>query len=291
MKIASIAGLLLLLLTALPGAQEGDPEPTSLLAQYQERYPFISMEDTVFTFESEFLVPEGYQYVDSSRLRPFANWVARFPLWHRWKSVGIWKGGIAFDREEISRVVHIPWRGPVYTDRGFPLRILAEWYRLKGREYDLTITPRLGDTLNYRNFLNHKVSFSGTGALKLVPATGRDSSSFEFYRFLNVGMEHQSYASIAANGDSISASEVQPGDLLAGWGKRGLEGDVYLIMNVLVNEQGDKLYAVATGCEEACDFHIPLVTLDRSNPWLNQDQLEKLVSSNPNWGYFRFATE
>lgn len=286
------AGLLLLCGGSIPAqTQTPDSGSTSpLVAWYHDQYPFISMNDSIYTFESEFTVPEGYFRPDSSELTPFQNWISRFPIWHQYKAVGIWKGGKAFEKDQVSRVVHIPWRGPTYTDVGFPLRILSEYCRRNCTEFGLRfVTKGDGDTLDYARWLKSKEAISALGSPRLVPAPERDSSEFEFYRFLNMAMQHQTYRSLAANGDSLSAEQVRPGDLLVGHDDRGRTGKAYVILNMLVNDLGDRLYAVATGCPapDACDFHIPLVTLDRSFPWLTQVQLEALVNEYPHWGYIR----
>ncbi len=282
-----ILATVLLILGSVPVHGQATATGDSLRNWYLQQYPFISIEDTVFTFETEFIIPEGYSRPDSSEWTPFQNWVARFPLWHQWKAVGVWKGGKAFENEEISRVVHIPWKGRVYTEVGFPLRIMAEFLRKENREYDFRVIPHLGDTLDYKTFLSSKVARSGRGEVVLVPAAERDSSAFEYYRFLNACMQNQDYASLAANCDSITLEEAAPGDLLIGHDERGRTGSVFMVMNVLVNGDGEKLYTVARGCPEACDFHIPLLTLKRDFPWVTADQLKALVDDLPTWGGFR----
>lgn len=265
----------------------------SLVTWYHEEYPFISMTDSIYTLESEFPFPAGYARPDESALTPFQNWVSRLPLWHRWKPVGIWSGGKAFERDEVSRVVHIPWRGPAYTDLGFPLRIVAEYCRKVRRDYELAIvTKDNGDTLNYGLWLRSKVVLGPLGGAKCVPAVERDSSALEFYRFLSEGMRLQTYKSLAANCDSLADEDVRPGDLLIGHDERGRQGKVYLVLGMLVSEAGEPLYTVATGCPEpqACDYHVPLVTLDRNNPWINRAQVQALVDDLPQWGYFRFRS-
>ncbi len=272
----------------MPDADTGSTNP--LVAWYHEQYPFISMTDTIYTFESEFTFPEGFSRPDSSALTPYQNWVARIPIWHQYKAVGVWKGGKAFEKDEVSRVVHIPWRGPTYTDLGFPLRILAEFCRRNRTEFGMQIvTKGDGDTLDYGAWLKGKEVLSPLGSPRLVPALERDSSELEFYRFLNMAMQHQTYQSLAANGDSLPGDQALPGDLLIGHDDRGKTGKAFVILNMLVNDTGDRLYAVATGCPapDACDFHIPLVSLDRNFPWLNQTQLEELVRDYPHRGYFR----
>jgi hypothetical protein len=263
-------------------------KPLSLYEWYRQRYDFISMKDTVFTFESEFKLPPGYLRPDSAELSPFQYWVSRFPLWHRWKPVGVWKGGKAYEKDEVARVVHLPWRGPNYRDCAIPVRILAEFLHYRQREFDLWVIPHLGDTLRYRDWLNGKAYYGGRGEVFIRPGESREPSKEEYYRFLDLCLKNTSYRSLAANCDSIAPDQVAPGDLFIAYDKTGRKGRAYMILNMVNNNKGEKLYAVATGCPEACDFHIPLLNEDRDYPWVTLDRIKSLGDGFPYAGFFRF---
>lgn len=279
---------LLLFAAIMTYAQSAEAESTdSLVNWYQERYPFLSQRDTVYTFESEFVFPDGYDRPDPEVLTPYQNWISHFPLWHRHLPVGAFRGGRAFAPEDISRVVDLPWRGPTHTDLGFSLRILAEWLRYRQRDFDLVYVPPHGDTLSYGKWLSSKPVLTAQGAVKLVPAQERDSSAFEYYRFLKTCMEHMDYAALAQNADSVPPGRVRPGDLLVGHSEDGTKGRVFIVLTMLVNNAGGRLYAVATGCEEACDLHIPLTGPSRNSPWITVEQMSSLVEEYPRQAYLR----
>ncbi len=259
-----------------------------IVAWYHQHYPFISMTDSIYTVESEFRFPESFTRPDSSELNHYQNWVAHLPLWHRYKSVGIWKGGKAYEFGEVSRVVHIPWRGPVFTDVGFPLLFLAEYLRYRNREPELTIVPRAGDTLDYITWLESKLVRDGRGHVKFIPGEKRDTSVYEYYQFLSAAMRNSTYASLAANCDSLSVAELAPGDMLIGHDEKGRHGCAYVILNVVQNKADERCFIVGTGCVEACDFHIPLFGSDRDYPWIAAEELEQLAASYPQKGFFRF---
>jgi len=233
-------------------------QPETLRDWYLKTYDFYSIKDTVFTFETEFEMPVGYRRPDSADLTPFQNWVSHFPLWHRWKPVGIWKGGKAFEADQISRVVHLPWKGPVFRDYAIPLRILAEFLRYHQCEFDLHVIPKLGDTLRYEDWLKGKPVYTGIGKV--------------FFK----------------NCDSIKDNEIAPGDLFIAHDEKGRTGSVYVVINMLVNDEGKKLYIVATGCSEACDFHIPLFNNNRNYPWITVERIRSLGSGMARSGFFRF---
>ena len=286
MKFIQLSLLLIIcfVLVAESRAETGE----QMAAASAEKYPFFTMKDTAFSFEGEFILPEGYRYLDSTELTPYQYWISGFPLWHRYKPVGMWKGRKQFEADEISRAVHLPWKGPSFRDVGFPIYIISEYLRHLHQESNFTVIPHFGDTLDYPTWLHSKMTLSGTGAVRLIPVEQRDSSVYEYFKLLDVAMRHSTYKSLATNSDSISVDDIAPGDLLIGHDERGREGSVYFVLNMIVNDSGENLYCVATGCPEACDFHIPLVNLDRDNPWIDTDRMFKLISDYPFYGVFRW---
>ncbi len=256
--------------------------------EYAKQYPFISLKDTIFTFETEFSFPEGYSRIEQKKLTEFQSWISFIPIWHQYKAVGIWKGMKAFEKEEISRVVHIPWRGQNHTDVGFPLRLFAEYYRLLNKDFDFNVSPKKGEQMSYDKWLKSDFRLGPMGGVKFIESQQRDSSSVEFYKYLNMAMQHSDYKSLAQNCDSISIKELAPGDLIVAHDKKSKKGKAFFVLNVIENNNGNKLYALATGCVEACDFHIPLFNLDRNHPWVDSERINQLIEKYPESGFFRW---
>jgi hypothetical protein len=270
-------------------ALAGDNPPAGIdRAWYVKHYDFMAIPDTFFTYEQQFKIPEGFHRPDSAALTPFQYWVSHFPIWHDGKSVGAIGGSILYDYHKICRAVHLPWRQRTFTDRAIPIRILAEWLRYRHREYDFQVIPKKGQLLTYRDWLKGTPVYNSDMKVSLKPAPQRDSSAYEFYDFLELCMYNTSYRSITQNCDSIPEAEVAPGDIYAGYDETGKKGFTYVIMNVFLNSAGEKLYAVATGCPLACDFHMPLVNNDRNNPWLTLAGVRALAPGTANTGFFRF---
>ena len=259
-----------------------------LVAWYQKHYPFVTMKDTIYTFETEYTLPSGYHWTDSSQLTPYQNWISHFPLWHRYKPVGRWRGGKAFEAQDVSRVVHLPWKGPIYKDVMFPLRIVAEYLLYTNHEYNFTVVPRAGDTLNYKTYLHSKVSRTGLGKVIVVPAPQREHSKVEYFNFLTDCMRNTNYKSLAASCDSISIDNVAPGDFLIGHDERGRKGVAYVVLNQITDDNNNKLFVVATGCDDPCDFHIPKLNEDKENPWISKERLLELIDGYPYHGIFRW---
>jgi len=103
-----------------------------------------------------------------------------------------------------------------------------------------------------------------------------------------MAMEHSSYKSLAANCDSITIEELAPGDLVITHDQKSKNGRVFLVLNMIENTKGNRLYALATGCSNACDFHIPLFNMERNNPWIDGDKINKILTEYPLSGLLRW---
>ena len=288
-KAIITSSLMIFLMTSALSAQEtAKPVDTaSINYRYKQNYDFVTMPDTIFTFEGEFILPEGYHHADSSELNAFQNYVANFPLWHRFMPVGSFKGKRVFQKEQISRPVHLPYNGPAYNDCSAPIRILAEYLHDHGREFDLTVVPKAGETMTYSKWLTHDITFGAKRAVQFKPGAAKDTTLKEYYTFMRNCLENTSYQSLGFNCDSIDAPDLMPGDLFVAHDSTGRKGVAFVVMHMLKNDKKEKLFAVATGCPEACDFHIPLFNNDKNNPWLTAAQIFKLNGDYPNRGFLR----
>ncbi|MFH1686449.1 MAG: DUF4846 domain-containing protein [bacterium] len=289
MKFVVIVAAVLMLLTSsdVNAQREMTPSNDSLIAWYHQHYPFSTMDDSIFTFSSEFNLPDGFAPLDSSSLSPFQNWVADFPLWHRWKAVGNFKKQKSFEPDSICRPVHLPYRGPRQSDRNIPIRILAEWLALSERWYDLVFLPHDGDTLTYDNFLRGRLLMDRRSRPYFEPSEERLHDLREFYSYMSVLMDHSSYHGLTRNCRELAVDSLLPGDLIIASNANGHKGQVWVMMHVIENSDGERRYCVATGCEQACDFYIPLLSGDRDQPWISTERLEGLGTQWERRGYYR----
>lgn len=263
-------------------------ETKSMNEQYREIYDFISIPDTAYNFYTEFKLPKDYHYLNPADLSSYQNWITDFPLWHRHKSLGNWKGAKVFDRDSVSRGIHIPWVGRNYVDHSFPIRILSEYYRFKNIEYSFSFQPNNGKLLTYANYLKGTIAKTARGEVIIKPGDTREPSDAEFYKLVHYIMNFNNYKLIAENCDEIKPEEVLPGDLFLSFSDNGREGLTYLIMNIIENKKGQRQYAIGSGCKDPCDFHIPKVNVNRHNPWISSEQIKAFRPLSTKSGFYRF---
>jgi len=281
-----------LLLLALP---LGLPAETVTVERnsewYNEHYPFMTLRGTVFTFESEFDWPEGFHRPDSSSLTSYQFWMSHLPLWHRSKNVTAFTRGKVYDAEEVSRVVHFPWRVTRLTDCAIPVQLMAEYRLLRGTESEWGYIPVRGDTLRYQAFLKSKAVYQVKRTVRLLESEKRDASEGEFNTFVDLCAQNTNYRSLTMNSDSVEIEQLAPGDLFIAHDKTGRIGEVWVVLCMLVNDDGDKLYTVGTGCPQTCAFHIPLFNDNRRFPWLTSDEIKELGADFSFSGFFRLRVD
>ena len=270
----------------------GNPEPRLIdFEDYVTQYPFMSYQGVPKTFDTEFEWPEGYRRVDSTDLTDFQYWVSYMPLWGTARPVGAPNKGLVYRPEEITRAYNLPWRTVAFYDNIIPYQLLVEYQLANGSWYDFKVAPVSGDTMTFKRWLEGRVVYSASDSLYFIPADPREATEDEFNRFFSMVGRNTDYLSLSRNCDSVADSDVLPGDLLIGRSERGDEGRVYIVACVLVNDEGEKLYGVATGCPDGCDLHIPLFNGRRDYPWITMETLKELIPEElTRKGFFRLKT-
>jgi hypothetical protein len=95
------------------------------------------------------------------------------------------------------------------------------------------------------------------------------------------------YESLTGMCKDVSEKKLSPGDMLISYDDNSKNGDVYIIMKIVKNNNGDRLFIIANGCENACDFYIPLFNNDRNYPWITLDDIKDQTEYKKNMGFYR----
>lgn len=262
-------------------------QPDRTYAWAKVQYPYLAYRDTIFTAESEFFWPEGFHRPDSQSLTPYQFWISYLPLWHSRRPVGSMFSGFIFKPEEVSRPVHFTRWKTKFADKTIPLELWGQFYLNLKRQFDLKIIPFVGKPLAYEDYLSNSVAYDMHGEVLYTPADKRPDSEDEFTGFVEFCDHQTTYRSLAANCDSISADDLKPGDMYITWNENGVKGKVAIVLTMIANPKGERLYTVGAGCPEECDFYIPLFNNDRNYPWISAAQIPVLFPSNGTAGFFR----
>jgi len=253
---------------------------------YKSTYTFLAL-DTLYTMESEFVLPDGYHRPDSSELSEWSWWISHFPLWHRYRPLNDWKGKRLAEADEVARVVYLPDHGTHFTPGAIPFRLAAEYLLWSNRTDDLVIVPKAGEEFTYSKWLSSKLVYSARKEVVFKPSEARPATPQEFQSMVKRAMEVTTCESLAQNCVKIDEAEVAPGDLYMSWDSASGEAVVLMIMYMVEDDKGDRMFAVATGCDDPCDVHIPFFTHDRNDPWLDLSEIAREVPNESQRGFYR----
>lgn len=272
------------------GALAGDKPLSRPFSWYQSQYPFMRHKDTTFTQESELRWPDGYHRLDSASLTNFQFWMTNLPLWYRGRSAAR-VAGLAHKAENIACVVHLPWRSVRYYDYTIPVQLKLEYYLMRGDTSAFVYLPREGDTITLAAFLHGTpISYRGK-ELRLQPADPRPVSDKEIDGLFDLCAKWSDYGVLAKNAEPVDSTAIRPGDMLIAQQNVPTAGKVFMILNILENDAGERLYLVGTSDSKPCDFYIPLANDEKQYPWLTMAQLMDLVRDYPTHGFFRFPID
>ena len=253
---------------------------------YIADYPFLEGRNKLYTYESEFVIPEGY-HIKTDKLSSYQKWVSRLPLWRKGKPVSALGKGIFIKVGEFSRRVQLPWRTSHFIDYIIPVQLAAEYLRFNRSIHKLEIIPNRGAPFTYMNWLKSEYFEDNQGNLTSIPSQKREDTEEEFRKFIDIIAFNINYKTLVKSCEPVKEKDLGPGDIWIAHDDKGREGRVYVILNVLENKKGDRLYAVGTGCPEACDFHIPLFNGDDDNPWITVEQIKEVGAEYPSKGFYR----
>lgn len=284
---AILIGLCCLIGSGALAAEKPQPRP---FAWYRAQYPFMRHMDTTFTQESELRWPDGYHRLDSAALTKFQFWMTNLPMWYSGRDAAR-VAGLAFKAKDISCVVHLPWRSVRYFDYTIPVQLYLEYCLMRGDTASFVYLPRAGETITPATFLSGSpISYRGQ-ELKFEPADSRPASEKELDAMFDLCAKWSDYGVLAKNAEPVDTSDLRPGDMLIAQKKVPTYGRVFVILNILENDKGERLYLVGTGDTKPCDFYIPLANDDKLYPWLTLSQLVGLASDYPTHGFFRFPID
>jgi hypothetical protein len=254
---------------------------------YKMQYPYMIMVDTVFSAESEFEWPKGFARIAEKKLTQYQNWVGHLPLWHSQRPVGTLYSGFKFKPEQIARPIHLTRWKTKFSDKTIAVHLWAQYLEVQTRFDDLKVCPTVGDTLTYRDFLSGTLAYGSRGQVVYTKTDKRPASHDEFASFMELCDQQITYKGLAEQCLPVAKDSLLPGDMYVTFHEEGIKGKVIFLLTGIVDGHGNKLFLIGEGCDEECDFHIPLLNGDKNYPWISVDQIAALYLPMAHAGYFR----
>lgn len=223
------------------------------------------------TVESRIETPEGYTRTDTTDDENFTNFVRNYPVKADGSSVLLYSGSEKRNQSAHVAVLELPIENEdLQQCADSIMRIYAEYYYATG-QYDKIkfhfVNGFLAEYSKWRE--GYRISFSGNDAYWTQSADFDDSYAC-FQKFMRIVFSYAGTLSMENESEPISLEEAQVGDVFL---KGGSPGHVVMILDVCVNEQGERAFLLAQGYMPAQEFHILKNELHENDPWYYESEI------------------
>jgi hypothetical protein len=248
------------------------------------RYPWLSPSARVRPLEATFAPPPGYTRLE---LEPdtFGAWLRGLPLRPAGTSVRDFQGGriLAGDDPRLAAVAELDvGTSNLQQCADSIIRLHAEWLWAQGQK------GRIG----YRFTSGHMASWSQYAAgdrarisgskVSWVRSAAADHSRASFRAYLDLVFTYAGTLSLQLEKNRPSRENIRPGDFFV---LGGSPGHAVLVLDVAVNESGERVALLGQGFIPAQDFH--LLSPGSEGPWF---PLQAGEVATPFWKPFPWSS-
>ncbi len=223
------------------------------------------------TVETRIATPEGYTRTDTTDDENFTNFVRNYPVKEDGSPVLLYNGSEKRNQSAHIAVLELPIESEdLQQCADSIMRIYAEYYYEAGQYEKIKFHFVNGFLAEYSKWREgYRINFSGNDA-SWVQSAGFDDSYVCFQKYMRMVFSYAGTLSMENESESISLEEAQVGDVFL---KGGSPGHVVMILDVCVNEQGEKAYLLAQGYMPAQEFHILKNPLHENDPWYYEEEI------------------
>jgi len=231
-------------------------------------FPWISNKNIEATIKKRFSPPDGFKRIQVKN-GSFAAWLRSLPLLADGSSVVDYNGCIKKTAKDttVAAVVNYPIKGKKLEQcMDIIQRLWAEYLWSQYQSNKICFYLPGGFLLNWEDWKNGlRPKYHGI-KVKLIQAAKPDSSRKNFEEYLweifyqsNTQTAYFAYPKIERN-------NVQIGDFIV---KKGKRGHAVLLLDLAINNFGNKIVLLGHGDTPACQFY--LLNYKKNNPWFPLD--------------------
>lgn len=220
------------------------------------------------TVETRINTPQGYTRTDDEN---FTNFVRNYPVKEDGSSVLLYNGSEKRSQSAHIAVLTLPIENEdLQQCADSIMRIYAEYYYSTG-QYDKIkfhfVNNFLAEYSKWRE--GYRITFNGNDTSWVQSATFDDSYEC-FQKYMRIVFSYAGTLSMENESEPILLEEARVGDVFL---KGGSPGHVVMIIDVCVNEQGEKAFLLAQGYMPAQEFHILKNPLHEDDPWYYENEI------------------
>jgi len=226
-------------------------------------YPWIKSKNIQQTIETRFPPPTGYERVKAPP-GSFGDWLRGLPLLPDSTPVKEYRGRIMVQANDttLAAVVNYDiFNKKLEQCMDIIIRLRAEYLRFKNKK-EISFFLPVKFLLNWADWARgYRPVFQGIN-ISLVQQEIPDSSRAAYEKYLREIFYYSGTQTAYFNYSKIEPGDVQIGDFIV---KKGKKGHTILIIDLVVNSQGEKMALIGHGDTPACQFYV--LNYRKGQPW------------------------
>ena len=223
------------------------------------------------TVQTRIVTPEGYERVPADS-GSFAEYLREYKLLPDGSKLPVYDG-TTIDSEYAAAVFDISLGDDGYQQcADTVIRLYSDYFYEKGQYDKISFQFSNGDVCDYEHWRKGKrMLVLGNFSLE-IPAAFPDDSEQQYRNYLKEVMNYAGTLSLMKESERISPDELRIGDIICN------DSHVVMIVDMAVNEKGEKCYLIGQSFIPAVCFHIVAdVNGKEASPCISQKKLEKEV--------------
>ena len=277
MSIRAVIPILYILNIAVAPAQEN----IFLSPQSHNLEKFIPLKE-------HFPPPAGYHRI-SLKSNSFAAYLRNLPLIDDSHNVQDYKGGIHLKAGDSSLAAIVPFDisgNRLWQCMDIILMLKIDYLKQENNVGAIEFPLPDGTTLSWPGWRNgFRLDFKGLQFYKIKSAT-QNSSDKNFKKYLNTIFSYSNTQTFHHHYPRISLDVIKAGNFIV---KKGKKGHAVLIVDIAVNDRGEKIALIGQGDTPACQFY--LLKNKNGSPWFkvsNQTSFPELpIAKKMYWSGLR----
>jgi len=238
-------------------------------------------EPAVFKTVAEIPLPPGYKRI-AMPAGSFGEWLRQIPL-KKDSRVYLYNGSLKRNQSAQFAVLDISvGKKDLQQCADAILRLRAEYFFKQKQNDHIVFKATDGTILSFPDWLKgvrYKLRGTRLSAYKQITPDTDPGKSLE--SFLETVFSYCGTLSLDNETRSISLQAVRPGDMFV---KGGSPGHAMIVMDVAVNEAGQKIFMLAQSYMPAQDIHIVKNPVnDKPDPWYMVKDSTQIVT--PEWTF------
>ncbi len=233
-----------------------------------EKIPIVN--EVGMTLAERINSPDGYQRIETKE-GSFAWYVRNYNLKKSTGVVKLWDGTKKQDQSGVQAVFKLPMaKENLQWAAGTVMRLYGE-YLWTNRQFDkLCFQFRDGFKAEYTKWREgFRIRSDATGTI-WVNGGELNESRENFEEYMHAVLTYTSAGSLEKETKKVKKAEIQTGDIFL---NTATAGDAAIIVDVCMNEAGQKAFLLAKGGSPAEQFHLLKNPAHEEDPWYYEEEL------------------